>query len=224
MNRLIRSYGFHLFWILVLIDLVAILLSAPLLHMMTKPLLMPVLTLNILSHIPRKQDSILIIVALIFSFLGDVFLMLDQSTPLFFIMGLVAFLLTHIFYIIYFLKISSGKRSFLSKHPIVILLVACYGGGLLYVLAPFVGDLLLPVIIYAITICTMFLCSIHVYYKVNRRSGNLFIAGAMLFVISDTLLAINKFYAAFAVAPFLIMLTYCSAQYLIVSGYLKHRL
>jgi uncharacterized membrane protein YhhN len=45
--------------------------------------------------------------------------------------------------------------------------------------------------------------------------------GASFFVISDSLLAINKFYQPFAHAGILIMLTYCTAQYFIVQGFIK---
>ena len=42
--------------------------------------------------------------------------------------------------------------------------------------------------------------------------------GALLFVISDSLLAINKFYQPFSIADNLIMLTYGFAQFYIVTG------
>jgi uncharacterized membrane protein YhhN len=50
-----------------------------------------------------------------------------------------------------------------------------------------------------------------------------FVAGAVLFVLSDSLLAINKFYQPLAFAGTLIMLTYCAAQYFIVMGFIKRR-
>ena len=52
--------------------------------------------------------------------------------------------------------------------------------------------------------------------------GNLYVFfGAIAFVISDSILAINKFYAPFEKSSFFIMLTYLVAQYLIVVGILK---
>ena len=47
--------------------------------------------------------------------------------------------------------------------------------------------------------------------------------GAALFMTSDSLLALNKFYSPIGMGGFLIMLTYCSAQYLIVEGALRHK-
>jgi hypothetical protein len=46
----------------------------------------------------------------------------------------------------------------------------------------------------------------------------MFFTGALFFMLSDSLLAINKFYRPFPLAGFLIMLSYIVAQYLIVIG------
>jgi uncharacterized membrane protein YhhN len=46
--------------------------------------------------------------------------------------------------------------------------------------------------------------------------------GAVLFVVSDSLLAINKFYSSFELAGVLIMLTYGMAQLLIVTGAINY--
>jgi len=50
------------------------------------------------------------------------------------------------------------------------------------------------------------------------------IIGALIFMLSDTMLAINKFLEPIAYANVLIMITYIVAQYLIVSGLIKHQL
>ena len=56
--------------------------------------------------------------------------------------------------------------------------------------------------------------------KINSSSYNLVFFGALTFMVSDSLLALNKFYLAFAFADFSIMLTYALAQLLIVKGLL----
>lgn len=48
------------------------------------------------------------------------------------------------------------------------------------------------------------------------------LAGAALFVLSDSVLAINKFYQSFELAGLLIMLTYGAAQYFIVKGAIEY--
>jgi len=66
----------------------------------------------------------------------------------------------------------------------------------------------------------MLLSSLHIFLKVNNKAARHFLAGASAFVISDTLLAIDKFYLPFAYAGVFIMLTYCAAQYFIVQGFI----
>ncbi len=127
-----------------------------------------------------------------------------------------------IFYIVYFLKIRSGKPSLLKKQPVLIVLVLAYGVTLVWQLYPhIVADLKLPVMVYAAVICSMLLCSLHVFLKVNKKAAKLYLFGALFFVLSDSLLAINKFYQPFAYAGVFIMLTYCAAQFFIVSGYIQ---
>jgi uncharacterized membrane protein YhhN len=88
-------------------------------------------------------------------------------------------------------------------------------------LYPHLGDLKIPVMVYAAVICTMLMCSLHIFFKVNPPANVYYLAGAALFVLSDSLLALNKFYQPFAFAGVMIMLTYCAAQYFIVQGFIK---
>lgn len=209
------------FWLLTLADIIGITADVPLLHFIAKPLLVPALLLLLYfttSPVPGKS---LLLVGLFFSWLGDLFLLFEYANKLFFIFGLASFLTTHIFYIIYFLRIRSAGISLLKKQPLLALLVAAYGISLVWLLYPHLNDLKLPVMAYATVICTMLLCSLHVFYKLNRKAANYFIAGAACFVLSDSLLAINKFYQPFPLAGVAIMLTYCAAQFFIVKGYIQ---
>jgi uncharacterized membrane protein YhhN len=209
------------FWLLAIADITGIAFNLTTLHFIAKPLLIPALLLGLFfskSAVPGKN---LLLAGLFFSWMGDVFLLLEYKNALFFIFGLASFLTTHIFYIIYFLKIRSANISVLKKHPILIALVLGYGITLVWQLYPHLGDLKLPVIVYATVICTMLLCSLHVFLKVNRKSALYFLLGAAVFVISDSLLAIDKFYQPFAYAGVFIILTYCAAQYFIVQGFIE---
>lgn len=211
------------FWSLAILDAAGIAANAELLHFITKPLLVPVLILLLLktgSTVPRKH---LLLTGLVFSWMGDVLLMFENKQPLFFISGLACFLITHIFYIIYFLRIKSDNPSLLKKQPLLIALVPAWGIILVWQLYPFLGDLKLPVIVYAAVICTMLLCSLHIFLKVNKKAAVFYLLGAFAFVISDSLLAINKFYQPFNYAGVFIMLTYCAAQYFIITGYTQHQ-
>ena len=57
--------------------------------------------------------------------------------------------------------------------------------------------------------------------KVNKAAGNAYVLGAIAFVLSDSLLAVNKFYQPIPYAGVFIMLTYCAAQFLIVRGFIR---
>ncbi|HRN55242.1 MAG TPA: lysoplasmalogenase family protein [Agriterribacter sp.] len=46
--------------------------------------------------------------------------------------------------------------------------------------------------------------------------------GRFLFVLSDSMLAVNRFIYPFPILPPVIMLTYCSAQFLLVAGSIRH--
>ena len=56
---------------------------------------------------------------------------------------------------------------------------------------------------------------------ISKISYNSVLIGALFFVISDTVLAINQFVQPFAYAHFIVMLTYGLAQYFIDEGFLK---
>ncbi len=211
----------YVFLLLALLDVIGIAAGIEMLHFISKPLLMPALMLLLIYTRSVTAGKNLLFIGLFFSWLGDVLLMLEHKHSLFFIFGLASFLTTHIFYIIYFLKIRSANPSLLKKKPIYIALVLAYGTSLVWQLYPYLGELKLPVIIYAVVICSMLLCSLHIFLKVNKKAALYYWLGATAFVVSDTLLAVNKFYQPFAYAGILIMLTYCAAQYLITRGYIQ---
>ena len=223
MQQPVQKYAAIFFWILAILDLVGIAAHIEWLHIIVKALLIPALLLLLLKTQTLTPGKNLIVIGLLFSWLGDVLLMFENKHQLFFIFGLGSFLTTHIFYIIYFLRIKSLNPSLLKKSPVYIALVLAYGITLVWQLFPHLGFLKLPVMIYAAVICTMLLCSLHVFLKVDKKAAVYFVAGAAAFVISDSLLAINKFYQPFAYAGIFIMLTYCAAQYLIVQGYIEQK-
>lgn len=211
------------FWILAMFDLVGIVAKIEMLHFVVKPMLIPALLCLLFYNGSTTPGKNLLLAGLFFSWMGDVFLLLENKNALFFIFGLASFLTTHIFYIIYFLRIRSANASLLTKQPLFIALVLAYGITLVWQLYPYLGDLKIPVMLYAAIICTMLLCSLHIFYKVNKKAARYYLLGAAAFVISDSLLAVNKFYQPFVYAGIFIMLTYCAAQYFIVRGFIQQQ-
>lgn len=209
------------FLVLVAIDITGLVIHSDKLHYVAKPLLIPVLLLLLYFTKSPVKGKNLLMTGLVFSWAGDVFLLYESRDKLFFIFGLICFLATHLFYIIYFLRIRSVNTSLLIKQPLLIALVLAYGITLVWQLYPHLGNLKLPVMVYALVICTMLLCSLHIFFKVNKKAALFYLLGAAAFVISDSLLAVDKFYEPFAFAGVFIMLTYCAAQYFIVRGYIE---
>lgn len=210
----------YIFWILCIIDIVTNTFNIAALHYAIKPLLIPCLIYLFINEIQQTKviNSRLLITGLLFCWLGDVLLMFESSYPVFFILGLASFLCGHLFYIFYFSKLPSQPKKIRERNLLKLLPVAVYAFILLYLLYPSLRDLKIPVTIYAIVLAAMLSMALWQSQKIDFKTGLLFIAGATSFVLSDSLLAINKFYHPFSQSVFFIMFTYCVAQYLIVMG------
>lgn len=188
-------------------------------HYIAKPALVISLIFLFVSTSKTILKSIkrLTIVALSFALLGDILLMFVWQSPHFFTFGLVAFLIAHVLYVLVFLKHRNQQKSSLGF--ITILLV--YAVILFYLLKDGLGEMLIPVLVYMLVILSMATTAFLRKNKVNTLSYNLVFLGALFFMISDSLLAINKFYRPIPLSNISIMVTYALAQYLIVIGILK---
>lgn len=190
------------------------------LHYFTKPLI--VLSLLIFffirSQFMNKTIRTLMIFALICSLIGDVALLFDTINPNYFIVGLASFLLAHVLYVSVFLKQRTQNKSSLTF--IVVMLL--YASLLFYLLKDGLGDLLISVLVYMLVILSMSTTAYLRRKENNVASFNWVFTGALLFMLSDSILALNKFYHAFSLSSILIMLTYALAQYSIVIGILKY--
>jgi uncharacterized membrane protein YhhN len=165
----------------------------------------------------------LVCCALIFSFLGDVFLVHNSSLN--FMLGLASFLIAHIFYILFFYRIHSFKNK--SRHLFwissIIILSYVVILNCLFNSNVTAQGLTIPVLLYSFVLGTMAFAAINVN-NVSKRAANFtfcITAGAIIFVASDSMLAFNKFYLAKPLPGFYIMLTYCIAQFFIVMGAVK---
>jgi uncharacterized membrane protein YhhN len=83
------------------------------------------------------------------------------------------------------------------------------------------SGLLIPVIVYLFTISIMAICASE--RKANPESYRIVLIGAVLFMISDSLIAIDKFALSILYPTLLIMGTYVFAQYCIAVGFLKNK-
>ncbi len=181
--------------------------------LLVKGLILPVLILYIHLNVrggyttPRQW----ILIGLVFSWLGDVLLYFE------FVYGLVAFLLAHLAYIWAF---SRGCRwSGLLRAGIPYAgAVLFYGLALLVLLYPHLDSKRIPVLLYMVVILTMLITALARKQWVNRTCYWLSVAGALLFVLSDSLLAIRSFICPYPFSGLLIMGMYTLAEFLIVEG------
>lgn len=210
-----------IYLILVIIELVCGYVSELAhLHYFSKPLIVISLLIFFFSQsrILDKPIKILMLLALLFSLIGDVALLFDTINPLYFIVGLASFLIAHIMYVLVFLKQRDLKKS-----PLVFIgLMLIYAAFLFYMVNDGLGDLLIPVIVYMIVILSMSTSAFIRQKHLNLKSYNWVFVGALLFMLSDSILALNKFYQPNELSSIFIMLTYALAQYCIVIGILKH--
>lgn len=163
--------------------------------------------------------------ALLFSWLGDVILMFQERSENYFMFGLGAFLVSHIIYIFTYRKAKweveeNGLLPTQRMRYVFILVLA--GCGLVYVLLPRLGSFTIPVVVYAAVIVAMAIVALNRFGYTSIRSFGWVFGGAVLFMMSDSILAINKFMEPINYAGFWIMLTYIAAQFCIVQGLLYH--
>ncbi len=196
--------------------LIALLLNIQVLYLAAKPLLMITLLLHFISTSKGYPSwRIYVMAALVFSWGGDVFLMMNDM----FIAGLASFLVAHILYIIAYHK--TGASSGVLK-PLDIIKFVLFGVVLIWILYPGLGDLLVPVLVYALVLIGMGVWAHKRRGATSSSSFALVSAGAMAFVISDGMIAVNKFAFELPAERILVMSTYIAAQYLIIQGLLKH--
>lgn len=210
-----------IFSVLLLIELVVPVQLAhlPELHWVTKSLLVLSLMVFVaLSKVSFRQFPTLYF-ALFFSMLGDVFLLFQENSEIFFMSGLGSFLAAHLCYAHLFFKSMGPKEHEMPRRMLFFLVgILLYGAGLILVLWPGLNELKLPVIAYAGVLMLMSIGAWNRDPKVNPGSFSLVLAGALFFIASDSLLAVNKFVWELPAAHVLIMSTYGIAQLLIVLG------
>ena len=164
----------------------------------------------------NPKTLLLLAAALAGSLAGDVFLMFQG----FFIPGLVSFLVAHLFYVALF---KSGEAWFPHRGALAATLgigVAMYAflwaGGLPPALRA-------PVAAYVLVIALMAAQAIG-RATVLRDAPSLLVAvGAGFFMLSDSLLATNRFVMPLPMAQVWVLATYYAAQALIVSGWLASK-
>lgn len=214
-----------LYLIVTLINLWAGYANHETLILISKPLLMPILALWFYLETTKHSSLFrkLILAALFFSWGGDTFLMFVESKgEQFFLLGLGSFLITHLLYTTAFLKTVSWNKGFLSKHKWVPLPFLIFFSGFLAFLLPDVApQMKIPVAVYSLVIISMVLAAFNWNTIESQNTFLLIFFGALIFMCSDAIIALNKFKSPIPQAHFWIMSLYLLGQYLIVRGGIK---
>lgn len=198
-----------IFFLLVSIaDIYAIITGNQEVEMIAKPLITT--SLVILYLLSLAKPNFWYVSALLFAFWGDVLLLFQDQ---FFVFGLASFLLAHILLITvsskFLQQVSISKILFHSLPFLAVL------GVLLYVIYPNLEELLLPVIIYGVVISVFGVVTFLVYTTERSTENAWLFLGALTFILSDSILAINKFHESSEALGITIMITYIIAQFLI---------
>ncbi|UXX78395.1 lysoplasmalogenase [Reichenbachiella carrageenanivorans] len=216
----------YVFIAIAIAELCSHVLEWKLLNEFTKPMLIPVLLVYLRKGMktPVNLSFIFAVFALVFSWFGDVALMYVYKRDWYFLVGLGAFAVAQVLYFFSFKHAKTGeeKATPLLQHMMNVLPFAIFVIGLLWTLWPMLGELKMPVAVYAVLICTMALGAVYRNGRTSTDSFNQVVFGAILFILSDSLIAINKFYAPMENSAIWIMGTYILAQWNIINGLQKH--
>jgi len=125
-----------------------------------------------------------------------------------FLLGLVSFLTGHVFYI-------SGLHSGIewTSTGVVWAPLLIFGSGMFWVLRSGLGKMQVPVLVYILVILIMSGLAWERHLQLELPQTLFAECGAILFLISDALLAWNRFRMKFKSAQFLILGTYYVAQW-----------
>lgn len=210
----------------------------------TKPLVLPLIAFYFFSSVKGSLNTVhkLMLAAFLFSWFGDIFLMLTPETAddkaimgisknkNYFLGGLSSFLVTQILFITSYRKSIDNQASANSLKKFYYLPFFIFWIVMLAVILPPLQSNVekqaatIPVIIYSGMLVSMAATALSRFGKTNAQSFWLTFIGACVFLISDSLIAINflalsepSYYAGFAIFS-----TYAIAEYLIANGVLKH--
>jgi len=186
----------------------------------SKPLIMICLAVYFLINTKRERYRWTVPFAMSLSWAGDVLLMFAWKNEMWFFAGVGAFLFSQLAYIMVFRKYGLDPGlGFMVRKPVYLIPFAIYFIAIfLLVLPGLEGIMIAIVLMYAITLISMSIAAFNRYGRMPARYFNILFIGSVLFVISDSLLAVNKFLTELPMSGVLVMSTYIGAQYLIMRG------
>lgn len=185
--------------------------------------MIPVLIYFIIKKYQKNDSPLLsiLVVALLFCFLGDLLMMIPAEEGFFTLLGICTFMVAQVSFGILFFKSTNFK--YFTNVPlksawVELAFVVCIG-GIFYAVHEYLGDYLIAGILFVLISSTTFLLALNRRFFVSRPSFWLIIAGLFGFLISDVLSALDLFYTNSWVHS-LIILNYGIGHILITNGIL----
>ncbi len=152
------------------------------------------------------------ILGLIFSACGD--FILDFNRQHWFVFGLGAFFIAHLFYLA---SLKPYKNKLLQlKYLLILLAYITYGAVMLMLLADGLGQMFIPVVAYMSILLLMALATV-----LSKKSNIWLVIGGVSFVLSDSLIGFDKFYIAIENSHFVVMISYYFAQFALLKGFMN---
>ncbi|MHA1366077.1 MAG: lysoplasmalogenase [Candidatus Heimdallarchaeota archaeon] len=200
--------------------------SGMIIRYITKPFLIPLLaTYYILSiYFTSGIESVnwFIFVGLILGLAGDL-LLINRPDPeeqkVLFMLGLVSFLLGHIFYLVAFVLTITAPYTFTLWTLGILIPLIVYGVLIGVKLLPTAEEMKIPVLAYILIIFSMGIIATMLFGEMSTKGYITLLAGVLLFIISDTINAWYKFIKEFQYERLLVMSTYLASQFFIVLGF-----
>lgn len=174
-----------------------------------------VICLLALFRVEEFKYTTLVVVALIFCLGGDVMLLDDAR----FAFGLASFLLAHLIFVYIFYRMAAGKL-----HYAPLIALVAMGIGFYYVLHKELGELAIPVGVYLMCILVMCWLAINLYLVRADLLSRILAAAGIVFVFSDTIIAVNKFLLPFQLAQVVILASYWLSIALIANAFTSETL
>ena len=176
----------------------------------SKPLTTALILVPVLALIPDSEGAYIPLIAggLAFAILGDVLLMLPEER---FVLGIGSFAATHAFYLAAFISVAGIALVNPSTIPLILfafIMTRFLWSGLR-------KSLQVPILAYVILITVMTAQAIGAAVQQEGAGLAIAAAGAILFLASDSMLAIDRFRVPFKTAQALVLSTYWLGQWLI---------
>jgi uncharacterized membrane protein YhhN len=171
----------------------------------------PVISLSALAFTTISGSrGKLLFVSLLLCAAGDIALELGAGK--YFVIGLGFFLIAQIMFIVTFSRDSKMQRFMI---PIIVIL-AIYAIAMASIMTPSLKEMAIPVYFYLVVITLM-----GIFAALRASKNKLTLYGAVSFIVSDSIIAINKFMMPVPAVDYIVMITYYLALFLIVHGFLK---